>query len=118
MLACYLNYIKRGVNMINISDLAKVKIYELLDKQENKELCLRLGILGGGCSGFSWTMDLDTAKEGDETVIERVITDPVSWGYLKGSNIDYAESIQGSGFSIDVASAKRSCGCGKSFSMT
>jgi iron-sulfur cluster assembly accessory protein len=81
---------------------------------------LRVAVVGGGCSGFSYQLDFDDqAQEGDE-VIEyegvRVRVDPTSAQYLRGIQIDYVRSLSGGGFKFVNPNAKQTCGCGSSFS--
>lgn len=81
---------------------------------------LRVAVVGGGCSGFSYQIDFDDqVQEGDE-VIEyddvRVRVDPTSAQYLRGIQIDYVRSLSGGGFKFVNPNAKQTCGCGSSFS--
>jgi iron-sulfur cluster assembly accessory protein len=81
---------------------------------------LRVAVIGGGCSGFSYQLDFDDQpQEGDE-VIEygdvRVRVDPTSAQYLRGIQIDYVSSLSGGGFKFVNPNAKHTCGCGSSFS--
>ncbi len=81
---------------------------------------LRVGIVGGGCSGFNY--DLDIVKETRPTDFKfdldglPVVIDPMSAQYLKGTQIDYVEGLQGAGFKFNNPNAKHTCGCGQSFS--
>jgi len=93
---------------------------------EVRQLCpdsagklLRVYVEGGGCSGMQYGMVFDEKKADDQVLSQHgvdVIIDPQSVEFLKGSTIDYVESIQGSGFRINNPNAKTACGCGKSFS--
>jgi iron-sulfur cluster insertion protein len=81
---------------------------------------LRVAVVGGGCSGFSYQLDFDDQpQEGDE-VIEyegvQVRVDPTSAQYLRGIQIDYVSSLSGGGFKFINPNAKHTCGCGSSFS--
>jgi iron-sulfur cluster assembly accessory protein len=83
---------------------------------------LRILVEHGGCAGMQYGMGLDEAKEGDE-VVEcsggvRVMIDPESLGYLRGSTLDYCDDLTGTGFRIQNPNAVRSCGCGTSFEVT
>jgi len=82
---------------------------------------LRVAVNGGGCSGFSYGFDLEDAPAEDDLVLERdgarVVIDPVSLDFLKGSKIDFREELIGASFKIDNPNAKSSCGCGVSFSV-
>jgi iron-sulfur cluster insertion protein len=82
---------------------------------------LRVYIVGGGCSGFSYGFTFDTEhKEGDSIVFNgdtTLVVDPMSYQYLVGSTVDYLEDLQGSRFIISNPNAKTTCGCGSSFSV-
>jgi len=101
-------------------------LYQELDASKT---CLRVGVKGGGCSGFSYILDLtENLKENDETwehsfkrsndepFTVRIICDPKSYLYLNGLTIDYKDAIMGRGFVFDNPNASTSCGCGSSFS--
>jgi iron-sulfur cluster assembly protein len=81
---------------------------------------LRLGVIGGGCSGMSYSMKLDTQARENDNVFEfdgvRVFIDPKSFVYLKGLTLDYEETLLRQGFNFINPNATRSCGCGTSFS--
>jgi iron-sulfur cluster assembly protein len=83
------------------------------------EKALRLGVVGGGCSGFSYTMGFDEPK-GDDALFTfedvRVVIDPASREYLDGIIIDYVTGLHGAGFKFENPKATRTCGCGSSFS--
>ena len=80
---------------------------------------LRLGVVGGGCSGFSYSMSFDAPKP-DDTLVEadglRIVIDPASREYLDGTVLDYVVGLHGSGFKFENPKAQRTCGCGSSFS--
>jgi iron-sulfur cluster assembly protein len=106
--------------MITVTEKAARKIKELLiaDEKPATEYGLRLGVMGGGCSGMQYIMEFDTARE-DDTVVQqdgaRVFVDPRSMEVVKGSQLDYVESLMGAGFKIGNPNEKSSCGCGHSF---
>ena len=82
---------------------------------------LRVGVKGGGCSGFQYSLNFtDEVDDEDQLVVVgagvKVITDAFSASYLKGTELDYVESLQGAGFKFSNPNAKRTCGCGSSFS--
>jgi iron-sulfur cluster assembly protein len=81
---------------------------------------LRLGVLGGGCSGLSYQFKFDPRPRATDNVFEfdgvSVFVDPKSMVFLNGMTLDYKESLMYSGFAFDNPHAKRSCGCGTSFS--
>lgn len=105
--------------MITITQQASNKILELM-KEEQDVSGLRIYVRGGGCSGYQYGMSLESKIGDDDTVIDKdgvkVVIDPQSAPLLQGAEIDYVESIQGSGFSIKNPQAKTTCGCGSSFS--
>jgi len=81
---------------------------------------IRVGVVGGGCSGFQYSMDFENdAKDGD-SVFEaggvRVFVDPMSSMYLQGVTVDYVVGLQGAGFKFVNPNARNTCGCGQSFS--
>ncbi len=82
---------------------------------------LRVRVEGGGCSGFQYKFDLVGAGEADDLVIDkdgaRVLIDPVSLGFLAGSQIDFVDDLIGSSFKINNPQATASCGCGTSFTV-
>lgn len=81
---------------------------------------LRVSVVGGGCSGYQYNLDFDKeARMGDTTIAAdgvNIYVDPISAGYLKGTVIDYVSGLQGTGFKFNNPNAKRTCGCGSSFS--
>jgi len=103
---------------ISITDQAAARIRALTGAEPERGL--RLKVVGGGCSGLSYKMDLDTPKEGDRVFEHsgaKVIVDRKSFLYLKGTVLDYSESLMSSGFSLKNPNVKRTCGCGASFSV-
>lgn len=107
---------------IDISDNAVLKIQTLVNQQEEGQegQGLRVKVVGGGCSGLSYKMNLDAQRDGDR-VFERedvkVLVDRKSFLYLRGTELDYSESLMDSGFKLNNPNVKRSCGCGSSFSV-
>jgi len=80
---------------------------------------LRIGVVGGGCSGFQYQLNFDSEKEGDRVVDlggVRVFVDDFSMPYIAGTTLDYVEGLHGAGFRFDNPRASRTCGCGSSFS--
>jgi len=104
--------------LITLTPVAAEKIKELL-AEETEPVVLRVAIQGGGCSGFQYGLGFDSsAAEGDlELELEGVpvVIDPFSAPYLRGTTIDFLNTIQESGFKIDNPNAVSSCGCGHSF---
>ena len=116
--------------LILVHDAAAIKVYSLIEEEDNYHLCLRVYIIGGGCSGFQYGFSFDEAVKDDDYVIEKtfhytplekevsvqVLVDMLSMNYLQGAEIDYQEDIQGARFIIRNPNAKTTCGCGASFS--
>lgn len=108
--------------MLSITDKAAEKIQGLLEQQNRdaRSWGLRVGVEGGGCSGYQYKMDL-TGPEAEDTVFEhnqaRVFVDSRSALFLGGSVVDYIESLTGAGFTIRNPNATGTCGCGTSFSV-
>ncbi len=107
---------------IELSETAAKEIKHIIEQQklDARKIRLRVGVKGGGCSGFSYLLDLtEQANERDET-FERhgvhVICDPKSYLYLNGTEIDFKDEIMGRGFVFKNPNATSSCGCGSSFS--
>jgi len=105
--------------MITITQKAEDKINELM-KEEQDVVGLRIFVRGGGCHGYQYGMAFENKVADDDTVIEKgpvkVIMDSQSAPLLNGAEVDYVDSLQGSGFSIKNPQAKTTCGCGSSFS--
>ena len=126
----------------NIADLvftnsAARKVHELIREEGNSDLCLRVYITGGGCSGFQYGFSFEDSIAAEDTIVEKLvadedgdggesgsgthsvklIVDPMSFQYLMGSEIDYREDIQGAQFVIRNPNAKTTCGCGSSFAI-
>ena len=103
---------------ITLTERAATKILSLVADQANKGL--RVKVVGGGCSGLQYRMDLDDPHEGDK-IFERdgakLLVDRKSFLYLNGTELDYAEQLMNSGFNLKNPNVKRSCGCGASFSV-
>jgi iron-sulfur cluster insertion protein len=105
--------------MITITAAAQEKIRELM-LEEQETLGLRVYVKGGGCHGYQYGMAFESKMAEDDTVVEKgdvkVIMDSQSAPLLVGCEVDYTDSVQGSGFAIKNPQAKTTCGCGSSFS--
>lgn len=107
--------------MIHLSERAAEKIRQFCATlPEAKGKHLRVFVEGGGCSGFSYKFKFDE-KSGNDHVVEvggaTCLVDPVSLNFLKGSVVDYAESLSATGFTVTNPNAKGTCGCGSSFNV-
>jgi iron-sulfur cluster assembly protein len=106
--------------MITISDKGAEKVHEFLASQEADVSMagLRVGVRGGGCSGFQYQLAFDEQRD-DDTVFEshglKLLVDNESLPYVSGSTIDYEESLQGAGFKVSNPNVVAACGCGSSF---
>jgi iron-sulfur cluster assembly accessory protein len=105
---------------VTVSDRALRRIGEIL-QSEPAGTMLRVSVEGGGCSGFQYKFDMERAKADDDLVIGRdgavVLIDPVSVGFMAGSEIDFVEDLIGASFKVKNPQAKASCGCGTSFAL-
>jgi iron-sulfur cluster assembly protein len=105
--------------MINVTPKAVAKIREAFAKQ-GVTGGLRLGVLGGGCSGLSYQFKFDPRPRPTDNVFDfedvKVFVDPKSMVFLDGMTLDWKDSLIHSGFEFDNPHAKKSCGCGTSFS--
>ena len=104
--------------MITLTESATKHIKTLSADQDAQGKPLRVYVDAGGCSGMEYGMAFDDKKPDDEVIAQdgvEVVIDPMSMNFLKGSEIDYQDSLQGSGFRIKNPNAHSSCGCGKSF---
>lgn len=112
-----INYKIENIEMTPIA-ISKVKELRALEKGK-EDWPLRIAVTPGGCAGFGYDMDYDNVRKDNDLVFTfddlTVLIDPDSMPLIKGSRIDYVDSLRGSGFKIENPNAKRNCGCGKSF---
>lgn len=105
---------------ITITPKAAEKVAEFMKQEGNTGLFLRVYVTGGGCSGLSYGMGFEEKADEDDAVLEqngvKLVVDSYSQRYLKGANVDYVESLMGSGFKINNPNVTKSCSCGHSFS--
>ena len=110
-----------GDTLLDFSGSAVNKLKALQDEEENPNLMLRVSVYGGGCSGFQYTFSLDEeVKPNDKTVEKDGVTlliDQKSYQYLAGSEVDFAEGLEGAMFVVNNPNATSTCGCGSSFSI-
>ncbi len=105
-----------------MSEAAVKEIKRLIVQHELPESAgVRVGIKGGGCSGFTYTLNFDQKPAEGDVILEqdgvRLFCDPKSLLYLRGTTLDYSEGLQGRGFQFKNPNAKSTCGCGESFSV-
>lgn len=110
---------EQATPLVTMTPLASTKLKEIIEKQGRSDLALRVYVTPGGCSGFSYGMTFaEGAEEGDIVAEQegvRVVVDPMSAMYLKGSEIDFVDALMGGGFALRNPNAVSSCGCGQSF---
>lgn len=106
---------------VSLTAKAVEMIRSTMERENLGESGLRVAVVGGGCSGFQYSLDLEKeARPGDLTFMQegvRMFIDPMSAQYLKGTAVDYVETAYASGFSFVNPNAKSTCGCGSSFSV-
>jgi iron-sulfur cluster assembly protein len=106
--------------VITLTDTGAEKVHEFLDKQQSpvETAGLRVGVRGGGCSGFQYALAFDVQRDGD-TVFEsqgiKLLVDTQSLAYVTGAVVDYVDGLQGAGFQVNNPNVIASCGCGSSF---
>ena len=108
--------------MIHLTEKAAGKIRELMAQEGVSEGGgLRIGVQGGGCSGLTYAMRLETQARNRDQIFEeygaRLFVDPKSYLYLNNSTLDYQETLMRQGFVFENPQATRSCGCGSSFTV-
>jgi len=105
--------------VVTMTARAADKLKEVIAKQGRTDLALRVYVTPGGCSGFSYGMTFAEGVEEGDAVVEtdgvKVVVDPMSAMYLKGSEIDFVDALMGGGFALRNPNAVSSCGCGQSF---
>jgi iron-sulfur cluster assembly accessory protein len=108
--------------MLQLTPIAVSKVKEILSQQTPSPTGLRVAVVGGGCSGFSYHMAFENQVNEDTDNVYtfdglKVLVDQMSEMYLDGVSIDYIESLEGSGFKFNNPNVKSTCGCGSSFSV-
>jgi len=106
--------------MITLTDTAIDKVRSIIETQDPKPAGLRISVVGGGCSGFSYSMAFESTPGMLDKTYDfsglRVFVDQASLLYLEGARVDYVETMEGSGFKFENPNVKSTCGCGSSFS--
>lgn len=107
--------------MVTLTPVAVEKVKEIMNQQTPLPTGLRVAVIGGGCSGFSYHMAFETASTDSDNVYQynglTLMVDQMSEMYLDGSEIDYVESLEGAGFKFNNPNVRSTCGCGSSFSV-
>jgi iron-sulfur cluster insertion protein len=107
-------------DLVTVTEAAASKIKELLESENKEGYGIRLSVAGGGCHGYQYGMQFEDSVSDMDQEVEvsgvRFIVDAMSMPMLAGAQVDYVETMQGSGFAINNPNAKSSCGCGSSFS--
>jgi iron-sulfur cluster assembly accessory protein len=105
--------------MFNVTDTAAKEIQNLMSKYENPQLGLRVKVVAGGCSGYSYDLAFDDQVQPTDKVFEaggiKVYIDERSYPILDGTELDFVDTMLGRGFTFSNPNAKSSCGCGSSF---
>jgi iron-sulfur cluster assembly accessory protein len=106
-------------SFITLTDKAVEMVKDAMQREGLAGYGIRIGVMGGGCSGFQYSMDFENApKDGDVTLEQggiRLFVDAMSSMYLQGVTVDYVVGLQGAGFKFNNPNAKSTCGCGSSF---
>ena len=107
--------------MISLTENAAKKVQVMLEGRDQTTIGLRVGVRGGGCSGFSYFLEFaDTKSDSDRELDShgvKLLVDRKSYLYLMGTEVDYVDRLSESGFKFNNPNAKRTCGCGESFSV-
>jgi iron-sulfur cluster assembly protein len=110
-----------ATEVVTVSERARAEIREIVAHENpGAGIGLRLGVIGGGCSGLSYQMELGSRREHDHVQMLgalEVYIDPKSAVYLKGTTLDFHDGLNGRGFVFSNPNARNTCGCGESFSI-
>ena len=108
-------------NPVNLTDAAIAKVKEIMATQDPLPAGLRIGVVGGGCSGFQYSMSFENAAGMMDKIVRfddlKVFVDATSAMYLNGCVVDYVETLEAAGFKFENPQVKSTCGCGSSFSV-
>ena len=107
--------------MITLTEKAAQKVQTLQQQEGKAVFALRLKVVGGGCSGYSYSMDFDQNEAPGDTVFQdhgvKILVDPKSLPMVQNAQVDWIDAMTGAGFTVQNPNAKGSCGCGHSFSV-
>ena len=114
-----INYKIGNEKLVKVTENAAQKLISLLTKQGRPEGALRVAVIGGGCSGLQYKMDLVDGPANRDILVEsqkvRVVIDPKSALFVSGSLLDYSDDLQKGGFKVTNPNAVAHCSCGESF---
>ena len=106
---------------VNLTTSAQAKVKEIMATQDPLPAGLRIGVVGGGCSGFQYSMSFENQQGMMDKVVRfddlKVFVDATSAMYLNGCVVDYVETLEAAGFKFENPQVKSTCGCGSSFSV-
>jgi iron-sulfur cluster assembly accessory protein len=106
---------------VTLTATAVAKVKEIMGQQNPVPAGLRIGVVGGGCSGFSYSMQFENGAGMMDKTFDmdglKVFVDSTSVMYLNGCTVDYVETLEGAGFKFENPNVKSTCGCGSSFSV-
>jgi len=106
---------------VNMTPTAVAKVKEIMAQQNPVPAGLRVGVVGGGCSGFQYSMSFDNSAGMMDKVLDidglKLFVDATSMMYLNGVTVDYVENLEGAGFKFENPNVKSTCGCGSSFNV-
>ena len=104
---------------LTLTPKAVEMVKEAMTRESLTGYGIRVGVVGGGCSGFQYSMDFENAERDGDAVYEtdglKLFVDPMSSMYLQGVSVDYVVGLQGAGFKFNNPNARNTCGCGQSF---
>lgn len=104
--------------IVTLTEKAADKVKSLLEKENKQGYGLRVGVVPGGCSSYMYEIALEKEPKNDDLVIEergiKLFINPISISFMKGSTIDYLDTLQNSGFKVNNPNVKTTCGCGHS----
>ncbi len=111
--------VQEQLQAITLTQAAVDQLRQLIAKQEEPDVALRVFVTPGGCSGFNYGMALDNVVQDDDVVLDqdgvKIIVDEFSMNYLTGAEVDYVDSLMGAGFTVLNPNAVSTCSCGHSF---
>ncbi len=111
---------QEATNLISLTPKAVEMVKDAMARENLQGYGIRVGVVGGGCSGFQYSMDFENQPRDGDIAFEqdgvKLFVDPMSSMYLTGVTIDYVVGLQGAGFKFNNPNARNTCGCGQSFS--